>query len=76
MVILSPTHMSAAMTFLGWYQFKLFIEHASGISLDALHIIIGFAIFLFAAHVFKRSVAHSPGVPRCCSKSGMRAMTC
>lgn len=57
MVILSPTHMSAAMTFLGWYQFKLFIEHASGISLDALHIIIGFAIFLFAAHVFKRSVA-------------------
>lgn len=45
------------MSFLGWYQFKLFIEHASGISMDALHILFGFAIFLLAARVLKRSVA-------------------
>jgi len=45
------------MTFLGWYQFKLFIEHASGISLDALHVLIGFAVFLLAAQLLKRSVA-------------------
>lgn len=46
------------MTFLGWYQFKLFVEHASGISLDALHILIGFAVFLLAAQILKRSVAN------------------
>jgi hypothetical protein len=48
--------MNARMTFLGWYQFKLFIEHASGISLDALHILVGFAAFLLAAQLFRRSV--------------------
>lgn len=47
------------MTSLGWYQVKLFIEHASGISMDALHILTGFAIFLAAALLLKRSVASS-----------------
>ena len=51
--------MNQAMTFLGWYQVKLFIEHASGISMDALHILAGFAIFLLAALVLKRSVANA-----------------
>lgn len=46
------------MTVLGWYQVKLFIEHASGISMDALHILVGFAIFLLAAQVLRRSVAN------------------
>ncbi len=45
------------MSFPGWYQFKIFIEHASGISMDALHILVGFAIFLLAALTLKRSVA-------------------
>lgn len=45
------------MTFVGWYQFKLFLEHASAISMDALHILIGFALFLFAALILKRTVA-------------------
>ena len=45
------------MTFLGWYQVKLFIEHASGISMDALHILVGFAIFLLAAQLLRRTVA-------------------
>lgn len=45
------------MTFLGWYQVKLYIEHASGISMDGLHILTGFAIFLIAALALKRSVA-------------------
>jgi hypothetical protein len=47
------------MTLQGWYQVKLFIEHASGISMDALHILVGFAIFLVAAWALKRSVASS-----------------
>ncbi len=45
------------MTISGWYQVKLFIEHASGISMDALHILVGLAIFLLAAAVLKRGVA-------------------
>jgi hypothetical protein len=45
------------MSSLGWYQFKLFVEHASGISMDALHIIIGFILYLLAALVLRRSAA-------------------
>ena len=45
------------MSFLGWYQIKLFIEHASGVSMDAWHILLGFLLFLGAALALKRSVA-------------------
>lgn len=45
------------MSFLGWYQIKLFLEHASGISMDAWHILVGFGLFLLAALVLRRSVA-------------------
>ena len=48
--------MNKCMTLLGWYQVKLFLEHASGISLDALHILVGFAVFLLAAQFLRRSV--------------------
>lgn len=48
---------SVIMTFLSWYQFKLFLEHASGISMDALHILVGFTIFLVAARLLRRTVA-------------------
>jgi len=44
------------MSFLGWYQLKLFIEHASGISMDALHILVGFILFLLAARLLRSSV--------------------
>lgn len=44
------------MTILGWYQFKLFVEHASGISMDALHIIVGFILFVIAAALLRRGV--------------------
>jgi hypothetical protein len=58
LVIFAAGHMNDNMTFLGWYQVKLFIEHVSGISMDALHILVGFAIFLLAAQVLRRSVAN------------------
>ncbi len=45
------------MTPLGWYQIKLFVEHASGISMDALHMLVGFVIFLLAAMMFRRGIA-------------------
>ena len=45
------------MSILGWYQVKLFIEHASGISMDALHILAGFILFLIAARLLKAGVS-------------------
>jgi hypothetical protein len=45
------------MSIYAWYQVKLFIEHASGISMDALHILVGFTLFLLAARLLKTSVA-------------------
>ena len=36
-----------------WYQFKLFIEHATGVSMDALHVIVGVALQLVIARVIK-----------------------
>lgn len=47
------------MTFLGWSQVKIFLEHASGISMDALHILGGFGIFLLAAFFLKRTVGEA-----------------
>lgn len=51
--ILEWTRISAA----DWYQVKLFAQHASGISMDALHVIIGVALQLAIALVFRSSVA-------------------
>jgi hypothetical protein len=45
------------MTILGWYQVKLFVEHASGISMDALHIVVGFILFLLAARLLRSGIA-------------------
>jgi hypothetical protein len=45
------------MSVFGWYQIKLMIEHASGISMDALHILVGFILFLLAARILKAGVA-------------------
>ena len=45
------------MSFLIWYQFKLFLEHASGISMDAFHILLGFGFFFLAAALIRRTVA-------------------
>jgi hypothetical protein len=42
------------MNIVSWYHIKLFIAHASGISMDALHIMAGVALFLIAARLFKR----------------------
>ena len=46
-----------AMSIFGWYQVKLFIEHASGISMDALHILAGFILFLIAARLLRTAVS-------------------
>ena len=40
-----------------WQQFKLLVEHSSGVSVDALHILVGVLIQLLAAIVLKSSVA-------------------
>jgi hypothetical protein len=39
-----------------WYQFKLLVEHASGISMDALHILAGVGLQLVFAILFRLSL--------------------
>ena len=41
---------------IGWYQFKLFVEHSSGVSMDALHMLVGFLLYLAAARLMRRSL--------------------
>ena len=45
------------MSNIDWYQFKLFLERASGVSMDALHMLTGFAIFLVAAAIARKTLA-------------------
>ena len=40
----------------GWYQLKLFIEHASGVSMDALHVLVGVGLQLLFALVFRKTL--------------------
>ena len=40
-----------------WYQLKLFVQHASGISMDALHVLAGVALQLLIAWLFRSSLA-------------------
>lgn len=39
-----------------WYQFKLLLEHASGISMDALHVLVGLGLQLSFALLFRVSL--------------------
>jgi hypothetical protein len=40
-----------------WYQIKLFVAHASGSSMDSLHVIAGVAVQLLVAGLWRISVA-------------------
>ena len=40
-----------------WHEFKLFAEHASGISMDALHVIAGVLIQVAVAAILNSSLA-------------------
>jgi len=42
---------------LDWYQVKLFAQHASGIGMDALHVIGGTLLFFVAALLLRTTVA-------------------
>lgn len=41
-----------------WYQIKLFVQHSTGWSMDALHVVIGVLLQIGAAWLLRRSVAH------------------
>lgn len=45
------------MGLISWYQLKLFIAHASGISMDAWHILVGVTAFLALARLLDSNVA-------------------
>jgi TRAP-type uncharacterized transport system fused permease subunit len=40
-----------------WYQAKMFIEHASVVSSDALHVLIGVLLWVLVAYVARRSLS-------------------
>ena len=42
---------------LDWYQVKLFAQHASGINMDALHVIAGTLLLFAAAFLLRTTVA-------------------
>jgi diacylglycerol kinase len=44
---------------LDWYQVKLFLEHASGLSMDALHVLAG-VVLLFASALLLRTAVNRP----------------
>ena len=44
------------MGLISWYQLKLFIAHASGISMDAWHILVGVVAFLLIARLLDSNV--------------------
>ena len=39
-----------------WYEAKMFIEHASVVSSDALHLLVGTMIWLLAAFVLRKPI--------------------
>ena len=45
-----------AVNAIDWYEIKLFFQHASGFSMDALHVIAGVAVQLLAALLLRSSV--------------------
>ena len=45
---------------LDWYQVKLFFQHSSGISMDALHVIAGVILLFSIALLLRTSVARPP----------------
>ena len=42
---------------LDWYQLKLFAAHSTGVSMDALHLVVGVLLQLLIALLFRSSVA-------------------
>jgi hypothetical protein len=40
-----------------WYEAKMFIEHASVVSSDALHVLVGVLVWMVAAVVLRRSLS-------------------
>ncbi|HEX6409328.1 MAG TPA: hypothetical protein VFZ88_01910 [Sphingomicrobium sp.] len=43
--------------FLSWYEAKLFLEHSTSVSPDALHVIAGALIFFICALLFRRPIS-------------------
>lgn len=42
---------------MSWYQAKMFLEHATSVSPDALHVIAGAIVFLVCALLFRQPIS-------------------
>lgn len=40
-----------------WYELKLFVAHVSGVSMDALHVIVGILVHLAAAAALRSEIS-------------------
>jgi len=40
-----------------WYEAKMFIEHASAVSSDALHVLVGTLVWILAAIILRRNLS-------------------
>lgn len=41
-----------------WYEIKLLLQHATGMSMDAIHIVVGVLLQLTIVFVFRKTVGH------------------
>jgi diacylglycerol kinase len=42
---------------ISWYRAKMFVEHASIVSSDAIHVLVGVLVWMLAALITRRSLA-------------------
>ncbi len=43
---------------LSWYEAKMFVEHASVVSSDAIHVLVGILIWIAAAQLSRRALSN------------------
>jgi hypothetical protein len=56
-MVLHPLWHAMTGAMLSWYEAKMFVEHASLVSSDALHVLVGVLVWTLVALALRRSLA-------------------
>jgi TRAP-type uncharacterized transport system fused permease subunit len=56
-MVLHPLWQAMTGAMLSWYEAKMFVERASLVSSDALHVVVGVIVWLLLALALRRSVS-------------------
>lgn len=59
-VLLEQLRHAVTGAMMSWYEAKMFIEHASAVSSDALHVLIGVLVWLLIALLLRKPAASRP----------------